>query len=138
MARPVVLFPDAVATVIAALTAAYSAHSLDAPLLTNEVPNPRPEEFFTIQRVGGPRRDLVTDEAQLVFDAWSRSMADAHDLAQTGRALLLSLPGTVVAGTTIGRIQELSGPHEDPDPVSQQARFSFGALVALRGGALPA
>lgn len=142
MARPAVLFPDAVTAVIVGLSAAFVANDEGAPAV-NEVPVPRPDRFLTVRRLGGPRRDLVTDTAQLAFEAWETSMIRAQDFAQLARALVRAMAGTVVDLTaldlgrvSIGRIDELAGPHELPDPITELPRYAFSEIVAVRGVAL--
>jgi hypothetical protein len=122
-----VLFPDAAATVISHL-----ADNLAAPI-HGRVPNPRPDTFVVVQRVGGPKRNIVTDEATLIAESWAETPADAHDLAQNVRELINDLPGQIIDGVPVYRVEEASGPGWLPDPESQQARYTQTFSVALRG-----
>jgi hypothetical protein len=121
-----IVFPDATATVITGLDAA-----LTEPV-SSRVPNPRPATFVTVQRAGGPRRNIVTDEATLIVESWAATPAAAHDLAQNARATIHALLGTSVDGVRILRTEETSGPAYLPDPDSQQARYTQTFSVALR------
>lgn len=122
--RPVVIFPDAVEVIIGHL-----ADVLDDPV-EPRVPNPRPDRFLTVQRVGGARRTIVTDAPLLAFEAWAQSDQDAHDLAQLARAHVHALVGTAVY-----LVEEAGGPALLPDPESHQSRYVFTVAVHLRGEA---
>lgn len=127
MSQPTVLFGDTAATVITILNSELT------PPVTGKVPNPRPATFVTVRRTGGTRQNLVADNATVVVEAYAASDTAALDLAQLARRALHSARGSVVAGTTIYRIEELSGPAELPDPLSDQPRVTQTFTVATRG-----
>lgn len=122
-----VVFPDA-----AALVAGHLATSLGVST-AGKVPNPRPEEFIVVRRVGGPRRNVVTDEATLTVECWSDSDEAAHDLAQLARATIHQMVGEMFDDTPVYRVTEFSGPVHLPDPTSTQPRYTFTVAVAMRG-----
>ena len=129
---PAVVFPDAVAIAVEFLNDNLSAlgataTAYDAP------PSPRPDEFVTVRRTGGPALGKVWDAAQLTFESWSTTTEGASDLAQIVRAAMRTATGEVVSSTAIGRVQEASGPADLPDPLSDQSRFSQTFVVNLRG-----
>lgn len=124
---PVITFPDTVALLIDYLDA-----NITEPVRLR-IPNPRPSTFVTLRRTGGPKRNLVTDAAQVTVEAWAATDEAAHDLAQEVRGLLNALPGTVLDTVAVYRCDELSGPADLPDPLSDQARFTQSFSVALRG-----
>lgn len=130
--RPRVLFPDAVLIVTAWLRSELELDGEPVPVVTL-VPDPRPDRFVIIYRTGGVRRDLVTDLAQVTVEAWGADEKAAHDLAQHARALVHAMPGEVIDGTTVYRVDELAGPALLPDDRSAQARYVFTAQLALRG-----
>lgn len=123
----VITFPDTEALVISYL------NGLMVEPVHSEVPNPRPTSFVTITRTGGPKRNIVTDEAQITVESWGETKAQAHDTAQEARALLNALPGQSVSGVPFYKATELSGPADLPDPLSDQPRYSQSFLVAARG-----
>lgn len=125
-----IVFPDAVAVVCTFLT-----EMLDERV-EPRIPNPRPARFVVVQRVGGPRRNLVVDEALLTIEAWGINEADAHDLAQLARAWVNAMPGEVIDDATVYLVTEASGPQLLPDPLSGQPRYSFTTAVAMRGDAI--
>lgn len=97
------------------------------------VPNPRPAEFVTIRRIGGPRQTMVSDNAMLSIEAWAKSEAAAHDLAQLTRAHIYAMQGAVVAGVQVYGVVEVGGPAALPDPLSEQPRYTFAVQLAYRG-----
>lgn len=123
----VVVFPDATA-----VTVTHLAGELEVPVVS-KVPNPRPDTFVRVRRVGGPRRDLVTDQAQLTVEAWAATDADAADLAQLARAHIHNMRGQVISGVACYRVTEMAGPANLPDPTTDHARYSLTIAVAMRG-----
>lgn len=127
MSQPVVVFPDAAAAVTGRL-----ADLLDVPTDVR-VPNPRPEEFILVRRVGGTRRDIVTDEATITIEAWAQDEAAAHDLAQLARAYVHAMAGSAEGDVRVYRVGEFAGPASLPDPDSAQSRYTLTVTVAVRG-----
>ncbi len=130
---PVVLFPDATAVVIDHLRSELAGRSVSVDLVSDRVPRDRPGRFVQVQRVGGPRLNLVADDALLAVECWAPRPQDAHDLAQWCRALILAMAGTAVDGQAVYRVAEAGGPQDFPDPLSDQPRYTFTVQVALRG-----
>jgi len=128
-----ILFPDTSAVVIGALNAQLPALGFTGVPVRSRVPAARPIRFVLVFRTGGPRANIVTDAAQLTIEAWAASDADAHDLAQACRAILIGLEGTVTGGVTVYGINEFSGPGYLPDPESDQSRYTWTASVNVRG-----
>ncbi len=127
MTYAAVLFGDTAATVITVLNAALT------PPVSGKVPNPRPPTFITVRRTGGVRLNRVADDATVVVEAFAATDTAALDLAQLARQALHAARGTVVGGTVLYRIEELSGPAELPDPISEQSRVTQTFTVATRG-----
>jgi hypothetical protein len=127
----IVVFPDAVYEVGSYLASRLTARG-DATPVYSRVPNPRPATFVRVIRTGGPRRNLVVDDAQITVEAWAATDEAAHDLAQLCRAILLASPGD---SDLIRDVGEVGGPGLQPDPDSNTPRYVFTHLVALRGSA---
>lgn len=125
-------FPDAVAVVVDYLTTELAARGDDATV-TSKVPDPRPDRLVRVSRTGGPRTSLVSDGAQISVECWDLLEEDAQDLAQTCRALLLVMRGTVQSGVAVYRVSELGGPALLPDPLSNAPRYVFSQQVQMRG-----
>jgi hypothetical protein len=127
----VIVFPDAEGLVID-----YLRDLLDVPV-SGTVPNPRPGEFVTVRRLGGVRRNLVTDAPMLTVEAWAAGDVAAHDLAQLARAHVHAMArASVLTEPAVYRVVEIAGPGHLPDPVSAQSRYVFTVEVAVRGAAL--
>lgn len=129
MAAPIV-FPDAAALVCTYLREQLVARKVQVPVGTR-VPSPRPARFVRVERIGGPRLDLVTDRPRLDVHCWGASEEDAHDLAQLVRALLLAIPGW--RGAAAYDVAEVGGPNTMPDATSGQDRVALAVEIALRG-----
>ena len=125
-----VVFPDIVAVLLDRLRA-------DVPSLTfvHEIPVPRPVTFVRIFRTGGPRLNLVVDGAQITVESWAPTVPLASANAQLVRAHLNALPEQRTVTPNIYRVDEMAGPAELPDLSSGSHRFTWSAIVAIRGGA---
>lgn len=127
--RPSVVFVDAVDVVTD-----YLRPLLDPTPVGGRVPNPRPDSFVRVARVGGTVDTIgVVDRATLIVEAWASTAAAAHDLCQTCRRSLAALPGTDVAARTVYRVTEVSGPANLPDEASQHDRYTMTMQVWTRG-----
>lgn len=133
-----IVFPDAATITIDHLVEVLPFDGYTDATVHGEIPNPRPDEFIVVERIGGPRQTLVSDAAHLAVDCWSTDDVAAHDIAQIVRARILSMRGEVIGGYAVGRIDEMSGPYRNPDPDSAQPRYSFQVTVPVRGESLDA
>ena len=123
-------FPDTCKLVLSILR----AFDEDTPAHAR-VPNPRPPSFYRVLRTGGPRVNFVADGASVVVESWAGDEEEAHGLAQGARTALHAAASSVVGGTPIYRVTELSGPGRLPDPASEQARYTQTFMVMVRGSA---
>jgi hypothetical protein len=138
MRAEVIVFPDTEALLVDHLKAELGARGRADVVVAVTMPAHRPTRCVLVPRVGGARRGLVVDAATIGVECWGASETDAHDLAQLVRGLLAALPGRLLDGTPVYRVEELGGPTNLPDPVSGQARYTLTAAVHVRGRALPA
>ena len=129
----VIPFPDATAVVVRFLARQFAATDAPVPVGTR-VPNPRPERFVLVRRVGGHRATLVTDAARLAVEAWDSSPANAADLAERCRSWLHAMAGTVQDDVPVYVVGDVGGPADLPDPLSDQPRYTFTVEVTVRGG----
>lgn len=125
-----VAFPDAEALLVSAL-----ASPLGVPVST-DVPNPRPAEFVRVTRVGGARRDLVTDLPLVVVECWATDETAAADLVRRARAYVFALAQSSVGGEWVRAVTEVGGVQFFPDPESATPRYQFTAQLQTRGVAL--
>lgn len=98
----------------------------------SKVPNPRPDEFVLLRRVGGPTRNMVTDEPTLAVEAWSTDKTLSQALLQRVRAAIHEAP-TASLSPPIYLVTEFAGPADLPDPDSNHARHTMTVAVAMRG-----
>lgn len=124
-----IVFPDA-----ASLVATHLADELGVQTGT-VLPDPVPDYFVRVRRVGGTRATLVSDAALLAIEAYADFSDAAHDLAQEARAAVHALLGTSVQGHPVYKTEEVAGPFDLPDPLSNQARYTFTVAVHFRGAA---
>lgn len=125
-----VLFPD----IEALLCTWLRTHLPETVTVCNKLPNPRPDPCVLVQRHGGTRYTVVTDAAQIGLECWAGTDAAAHDLLQQCRALLLyRLPGQILDGHTVYRVDEMGGPSNLPDPISSMPRWVMELQVHIRG-----
>lgn len=130
-----ILFPDVTDLVVTEIRSRLVERG-EAAQVGTRVPNPRPAKFVLVRRVGGPRLNLVADNATLTIEAWGSDEAEAQDLLQLARTFIYAMRGTVHSGVAIYRIGEFAGPVNLPDPLSDQPRYTATMTVACRGSAL--
>lgn len=136
MAVGVITFPNSAALVLTRLRTVLPtqiAPSRTDKGFVHDIPNPRPTIFVRVFRTGGPKATLVTDAAQLTIESWAPDADIACTNAELVRAYVNDLPGKVVGGSTFYLVEELSGPAELPDPLSESRRFTWTAIVHTRG-----
>lgn len=121
----VIVFPSAEKILVAELKA-----RLALPVVT-KVPNPRPPTFVRLKKVGGTRRDVVTDSPMVVVECWAPTSTEADDLSQLVRAHIFAL-----APDTVRKVREVAGPQDFPDPLSENPRYQFTVQIFTRGAAL--
>lgn len=122
-----ILFPDVEAALVAHLG------GLLAVPVSTKVPNPRPSEFVRLRRVGGTRRDLVTESALVVFECWADDTVAASDLGRLTLAHVHEMPDVEVAGAVIRRVVEVGGLQEYPDPETGSPRYQFTVQIDTKG-----
>lgn len=91
---------------------------------STKVPNPRPAAFWRVQRTGGAKRNMVQERAVVLVEAYSTGTLPAWQMAAAGWAALDGREILVVDGVELEE-RELSLPVNYPDPVTQQARYTF-------------
>lgn len=135
MRNPPILFPDVEDVLVAYLPGPLSAHLDKEVTVATKIPDERPVPCVRPLRTGGPRRDLVTDQAQITFECWAETETEAQRLAQLTRALVHALQGTVVVPDelVVYLVEEFSGPQNLPDPLTAVPRYSFTLLLHVRG-----
>lgn len=142
MTEPVI-FPDAEQLVIEHLIAQIAMRSeayAQGVGVTKDVPDPRPEKFITVRRVGGISSRPVPDHARIDVQSWHVDDQHAQDLCQLSRGLLRLMVGSHQiddSEVVCSRVIEFTGPVRFPDPDSHQARWllTIEADIRRRGAA---
>ena len=83
-----------------------------------EVPNPRPDEFITVELLGGDGMPYI-DHPQVAVQAWAQSRYQAQQNARKIQAFMFCLPYEIenVMGCTCNTLTNL------PDPDSKTPRY---------------
>lgn len=132
MSLPLLVFPDVVALAVEQLAAQLPA-LVGTVHVGNRVPSPRPQRFVVVRRGGGSRITIVTEAATLNVGAWALSVPDADDIAQACRSVLHALAGTTVNGVPVYKVDDVGGPAEEADPLSDQPMSQLSVSVHVRG-----
>jgi len=109
-------YPDMIALLVAYLD----------PLLTgpvaSRVPDPRPDVWTQIRRVGGNQVRPVRDQPRI--DVFSHALTDpaAWTLADLTRRSIHALKGTTLGGAVVYRVEETLGPRQLDDPLTGRPR----------------
>lgn len=126
------LYPPAAAVTIARLAAGLAAAGPAVPVV-GQVPNPRPSgKFVLVSRLGGPEvYPRLMDGAQITIDCWAATAAEAEVLANLCRKVIHEMVGTA----PVHHVEEIGGPSDLPDPVSNQPRWTYTVQIQMRGSA---
>lgn len=122
-----VVFPFIEKLLIAALKPNFAV-----PFSTR-IPATRPESFVRLVRVGGPRRDLITDRPMVVFEAWAKTEDEAGELGLLLQARVFALAQTDHPLGYVRAVTEVGGLQSFPDPVSNSPRYQFTVQLDTRG-----
>lgn len=132
----VIAFPDVEDLLVTYLGSALPARG-DAATVHVTVPDPRPERFVLVPRVGGAKRNLVVDSPTIGLECWAATPGQAYDLCRLTRALVHALPGQTIGGVAFYNVEEFAGPANLPDGgLSGQSRYILTVAVSCRGTAI--
>jgi len=130
MAGQIIVFPDAEQLLGDAMRAQLQATLGREIPVSTDVPDPRPQEFILLRRVGGVRRTLVTDLPTILVEAWAKTPSRAWRLAALAQGILYWF--TEIDGHAVSVDGEFSGPTNLPDGLSGQPRYTATYSVAIR------
>lgn len=120
-------FPDVVALLIAHLAPVV------APVpVQSRVPDPRPDEFVQVRRVGGTPAEPVRDVPRIDVIAWAATEPRATEIANMLRTAIWALPGTTLLGPTCYRVAEFMGLRMDDDGETGTPRAWITFELAVR------
>lgn len=89
--------------------------------------------FVRVLRTGGPAPTRITDSPQVTIEAYHSRESGAIALLGRARRALADLPGTELGGWAVKSVTELGGPANLPDPTTESHRYTFTAVVQIRG-----
>lgn len=128
---------DAVALLCTELRATLPALGVPGPVMsriyTPTTTPERPARCTILRRVGGVRRNIVTDAPIITAESWALTEQVAIADAQIVRAALHGLVGQVLDQSPVYRVVEVAGPAVLPDSISEQSRATATYEVWLRG-----
>lgn len=129
---PLIMPADVEQLAIDVLTAQFDAHFGGSPKVPvgTRVPNPRPARFLRLNRSGGPRETLISEQAWLILEGWGSDEVEALEVLNFARAVLAAQDGTLFG------YGESGGPTNLPDPRTDQIRYTALVTVRARGTAL--
>lgn len=133
MTAPMVLFPNAEALVAGYLRTALPAVGLSTVFVATTTIN-RPSEMVLVQRLGGPKLNMVADEPLIGFESWAPTKSRSRLIMANVRMLINALRGSTLSGHAVYRVQEAAGEQYLPDPtVPTLPRYIWNATIAIRG-----
>jgi hypothetical protein len=134
----IIVYPDVLAEGLDYLRDQFAIRDdafADGLTLGSYIPDTRPAlPFIWLRRVGGFKTGRATDRARLDCHVYHQDEAQAHDLTQLTRGLILAWP--YIDGTVAKGASEFSGPGPVPDDLwPEAARWYFTVEITLRGHA---
>lgn len=103
--------------------------------IVGRVPDPRPDEFFRVERTGGVRQSPISDLPTVVLEAWALDDDRAADLLNVARKVFQELAGTRLGACAVKSVTETGGMQRLPDPLSTQSRYTTTFSIHLKGAA---
>lgn len=89
--------------------------------------------FLRVLRTGGPPTTRVSDSPQVTVEAYHSRESGALNLLERARLVLMELPGTALDGFRVKSVELIGGPVNLPDPSTTNYRYTFTAVVQIRG-----
>jgi hypothetical protein len=102
--------------------------------VATRVPDPRPDEWLQIRRVGGAKAPPVTDKARIDLIAWALSEPAAMALLLRARVLVggLAVPGGNLGNVPVYRVEETLGPKQADDPATGALQAWMTVAITYR------
>lgn len=100
--------------------------------VATRVPDPRPNEWLQIRRVGGAKLPPVRDKARIDLTAWALDEPAAMALLLRVRGLVTNLFGTTAVGVEVYRVEETLGPRQVDDPPTGTAQAWMTVAITYR------
>lgn len=124
-------FPDITVTLADHLADALAARGVTVPVVA-EVPDPRPDRFVRVVRIGGARANLITDTPRVVAECWDLSGSGAAEMAAITRAVIGAVAPGYLGTAWIGRVID-RGLAYSPDPDTGIPRYLITVEFVMNG-----
>lgn len=109
----------------------YLREALDVPVWQTPPPAP-PDNYVRLSRVGGIVRNIVTDAATMSISAYGKDQAQAAELANRVRELMIAARCSRLPGAWCRWWVEMAGPSYYPDPDRPDySRYQFSGELRL-------
>lgn len=89
--------------------------------------------FVRVLRTGGPPATRVSDSPQVTVEAYHSRESGAVQLLERARRAITDLPGLELSGFRVKSVDIIGGPVNLPDPSTSLFRYTFTAVVQIRG-----
>ncbi|WP_336642054.1 hypothetical protein [Microbacterium sp. USHLN272] len=102
----------------------------ESPVAT-KVPNPRPSRFTRAWRTGGAASSRVLDQPIITVTCTAADSVTASDDAKRARHAFLN---DYTAMPLVRGVEEVTGLYYDPDPDTNEDRYTFAVRLRIRAG----
>lgn len=114
-------------------------HLLDADAaitveVSGRVPNPRPDSFIRVTRVGGSQLNMIQERPTILVECWGSDQQQAWDLVSAAYRVLQGWDPLEYNGIELGS-RRCSSAVNYPDPSTSSPRYQFQleTTVNLKG-----
>ena len=120
-------FADVIADVIT-----YLEGEVPGLEFSSDIPNPRPEEFGQVRRIGGVADPPVTDVVRLNIYTWAATPQRAYQLLMLVRSAIWDLAGGNQLGYPCYKVAEFMGPTLTQDSQSGDPQGWYRPEITIR------
>lgn len=106
------------------------------PTFGAKLPDPIPDDYVQIRRIGGPALPPVRDQPLIQFSSWAATGQLAMDMLHTLRPLLFALVGTATLGPVVYDVAEQAGPTSTTDPQTGRPWAFMRTSITIRADEL--
>lgn len=117
---------------VAALKAAFAAHSIVASVGTQKpADSPKLTQFVVLSRIGGGRSNFATSAPRLLVECYATEELDAERLANTATAALKWSVSRSFSGYSVRWWEDDENVAPVPDPDVNHFRFQFTGTLSV-------
>ncbi|MDM7488711.1 hypothetical protein QT969_10450 [Rhodococcus sp. CSLK01-03] len=117
---------------VAALKAAFAAHTITAHVATQKPGDPTQHpQFVVLSRIGGGRSNFATSSPRLLVECYATKELDAERLANTATAAFAWAAGRTFSGHTLRWWADDNNIVRFDDPNVNHTRFQFTGTLSI-------